>query len=297
MAKLKKLPQNSKGIDQLDSVDSDSIDVALRRVNGKAPNVRKVEQDSEGIKELQESLKRYGQLQPVGISKDPGPDGTHELLYGFRRFAAISQLGWDTIKAVKLEVDPENREAVQLVENIHREDMTDGEIAQAVAKMKERAQKTAAEIAVSLGKTESWVKKRLHHASMLQVAQNLPELDKSSTSNFLGVSTQVWDAVRKVDGAQQQKAVRFILERWSEANPPKVKEVREYIDGLKKTSPPKSKDRPEKNPDPQEGYTYAEWIREHKAVIRNAEKKLTSKEKRWAKEEIVRLAKDWFPDG
>ena len=54
----------------------------------------------EDLKELQESLKVNGLLQPITVRPAPNKTGTFELIAGERRLRAAIALGWKTIPAV-----------------------------------------------------------------------------------------------------------------------------------------------------------------------------------------------------
>lgn len=50
--------------------------------------------------QLAHSISNLGQLQPVGVRPDPDKAGHFVLVYGFRRYKAISSLGWPKINCV-----------------------------------------------------------------------------------------------------------------------------------------------------------------------------------------------------
>jgi ParB family chromosome partitioning protein len=74
------------------------------------------------------SVKSNGIIQPVVAYPDPDADGLYRILFGHRRTAAAVELGLPTIPVVVVPrpEDPD-RIAEQLVENIHRADLTTSE--------------------------------------------------------------------------------------------------------------------------------------------------------------------------
>lgn len=119
--------------------------------------------------ELAESIRRDGQLQPVGIEGEPNQDGKFELVYGYRRyFAIVYILKRKTIHATFSNQEGKNRIVTQLVENIQREDLGDADIARSLQKLKGEMNATNAELAKFLSKSEDWIKSKLFHALALK---------------------------------------------------------------------------------------------------------------------------------
>ena len=79
---------------------------------------------------LAESMKCYGQISPILISKK------NVLIAGFRRLEAAKRLGWPTIEAVISESSTElDRLELEVEENIQRLDFTVEEAAEASRKI------------------------------------------------------------------------------------------------------------------------------------------------------------------
>lgn len=86
-----------------------------------------------GIDELAYSIKKLGLLQPIVVT--PKGQGKYLLIAGERRLKACQKLGWATIPAriVKV-IGQEDIKAIQLVENIQREELRISEKAAAISK-------------------------------------------------------------------------------------------------------------------------------------------------------------------
>ena len=78
------------------------------------------------LKELSESIKRHGLLQPIiVVAKEDG----YMLLAGERRFRATKLAGFTKIKAIVADIESKNLRELALIENIQREDLNPIELA------------------------------------------------------------------------------------------------------------------------------------------------------------------------
>ena len=84
---------------------------------------RRVRKNLGDLEPLKDSLKRYGLLNPITITKD------YQLIAGHRRLESARQLGWTTIDAVVMDIkDPVTRLELELEENTQRSNFTDLEL-------------------------------------------------------------------------------------------------------------------------------------------------------------------------
>jgi ParB/RepB/Spo0J family partition protein len=138
-------------------------------------NTRKV---LTGIPELAKSIDFEGQQTPVLVTKRT--DGKFDLVYGYRRFFAISWskdkggLEQDTILArVEDEMSPEERLMTNLIENMAREDLSTYDTAMACKQLEDMTKGTkkplsGASIANKVGKSAPYVN------NLLRAVRNLP---------------------------------------------------------------------------------------------------------------------------
>ena len=77
--------------------------------------------DPEELRELGESIRLYGILQPLTVRKT-GPT-TFELVAGERRLRAAVLAGMETVPCILLNVDAEQSGLLALVENLQRKDL------------------------------------------------------------------------------------------------------------------------------------------------------------------------------
>jgi ParB family chromosome partitioning protein len=91
---------------------------------------KRVRIDEGDILTLMQSLKKFGQLNPIIVDSD------YELIAGFRRLEAAKRLGWSTVKAIVVEgpTDAEKIE-IELEENLQRKDLTDEEVAEGTRRL------------------------------------------------------------------------------------------------------------------------------------------------------------------
>jgi len=91
---------------------------------------KRIRKDMGDIAALAESMKRFGQISPIVISKN------NVLIAGGRRLEAARSLGWRTINAVIAEIPDEiTKLEYELEENIQRRDFTREETAEAARKL------------------------------------------------------------------------------------------------------------------------------------------------------------------
>lgn len=134
-------------------------------------NIRDVSEKEIGIKELADSIENYGQLEPIGIEFDENENGKFKLVYGHRRLIAISKiLKLKNVKVVR--VSGNNRVETQLIENIHRKDLTDLELAEALKKIQEQTKSKNKELAKIVSKSVDWIESKMIH---LNTFKSLPE--------------------------------------------------------------------------------------------------------------------------
>lgn len=82
--------------------------------------------DETALKELSESIKRHGLIQPIIVIKK---DGGYMLIAGERRFRATKLLGEAKIKAIVADIESQSLRELALIENIQREDLNPIELA------------------------------------------------------------------------------------------------------------------------------------------------------------------------
>jgi ParB family chromosome partitioning protein len=91
--------------------------------------------DEGALKELTESIKRHGVVQPIVVTKK---DNLYEIVAGERRFRASKAAGKKTIPAIVRSIDDQHRLELALIENLQRHDLNALETAIAYAKLRDQ---------------------------------------------------------------------------------------------------------------------------------------------------------------
>ena len=108
--------------------------------------------DEESISELSESIKMYGVIQPIVVSKK---EGYYAIIAGERRWRAAKQAGLKEIPAIIRDDDDRKNKEISLIENMQREDLNAYEKAAGIKALMEEYNMTQEEIAKVLGKGRS----------------------------------------------------------------------------------------------------------------------------------------------
>ena len=122
-----------------------------------SPNPHQPRKDfNEGkLKELSDSIKEHGVLQPLVVSRKD--DGSYELIAGERRLEASKIAGLSKVPVVVRVATEQNKMELALIENVQRHDLNVVEEAKAYKKMQDTFALTQEEIADRVGKSRSAV--------------------------------------------------------------------------------------------------------------------------------------------
>ena len=110
--------------------------------------------DEEALEELAESIKRYGLIQPIIVTKK---EGYYQIVAGERRWRASKKAGLTTIKAIVREDDEKKNKEIALIENIQREDLNAVEKAMGMKLLMDEYDLTQVQLAEIVGKGRSTV--------------------------------------------------------------------------------------------------------------------------------------------
>lgn len=114
--------------------------------------------DREGLRELADSIGRYGILQPLTVRRR---EGGYELVAGERRLRAARIAGLEEVPCLLLAVDEEASGVLALVENLQRQDLDFVEQARGIERLIRRFGLSQEEAARKLGKSPSAVANKL----------------------------------------------------------------------------------------------------------------------------------------
>lgn len=111
--------------------------------------------DEEPLKELAESIKEIGLIQPITLRKVS--DDKYQIIAGERRFRAAQLAGLESIPAYIRKAKDEGMLEMALVENIQREDLDAIEIALSYQRLLEELEFTQEELSTRIGKKRSTI--------------------------------------------------------------------------------------------------------------------------------------------
>lgn len=167
------------------------------------PQQPRKEFDEDALKELAESIKAHGLIQPIVLRPSPDKDGEYYIIAGERRFRAVKLNGTKTIRAiVKKTLKPEEIGYVQMAENVKRANLSVVEIAEFICRHIDAGEKQNF-IAENLGIDKGQVSK---YASWNEMPEEIKEAVRSKK---LG-SIQAAHALFKVWEENPKETVEFI---------------------------------------------------------------------------------------
>jgi len=186
----------------------------------------------EGLRELADSIRQHGILQPLIVTKETADQ--YILIAGERRWRAAQIAGLDVVPVILREANDRDRLELALIENIQRADLMPLETAEAYRQLAEDFNLTHEEIAAQVGKSRTAVTNTLRLLKLpdsVQHALLTGEITEGHARAILGLAT-----------AQSQIAVLQTILR-NDLN------VRQTEDLVKKYSgekpPPKTKLEPQ----------------------------------------------------
>ena len=108
--------------------------------------------DEEALEELAESIKNYGVIQPIIVTKK---ENFYEIIAGERRWRASKKAGLTEIPAIVRDDDEKRNKEISLIENIQREDLNPIEKARGIKLLMDEYDLTQQKVADILGKSRS----------------------------------------------------------------------------------------------------------------------------------------------
>ncbi len=157
-------PANRRGGPEL-------LDIDLIAPNPEQPRTHF---DPEQLRELADSIKEHGIIQPLIVTRDP--EGGYRLIAGERRLQAARLAGLEAVPVVVREAADEELLELALIENIQRADLNPVEEAMAYRRLVEEYGLTQEEVARRVGKSRATV------ANALRLLQLEAEIRRSLVS-------------------------------------------------------------------------------------------------------------------
>lgn len=114
--------------------------------------------DEQGLKELSDSIKEHGIIQPLVLRK---LGNKYEIIAGERRYKAATMAGLTTVPAIISNIDDNKSAEVALVENIQRRDLTPIEEAKSYKNLLDKGYLTQEQLATKMGLSQPAVANKL----------------------------------------------------------------------------------------------------------------------------------------
>jgi ParB family chromosome partitioning protein len=134
--------------------------IPIRLITPDPDQPRKVQMDSPALKELSESIKEHGVMNPIHVREiqEDEKGKRYQIVNGERRYWASVKAKLKEIPAKILELTEDSEKAIQqLVDNLHREDLLPLEEAEGYQKLIENFNFTHEQVAKKVGKARNTV--------------------------------------------------------------------------------------------------------------------------------------------
>lgn len=132
--------------------------------------------DEDSLKELSDSIKEYGIVQPIIVNELE--NGKFEIIAGERRWRAALLAGLKRVPIVVKEKTEGTLLELALIENIHREDLSPIEEAEALKHLSEDLGLTHEEIGKKMGKSRAYITNMIR---ILNLPDEIKEMLESGT--------------------------------------------------------------------------------------------------------------------
>ncbi|WP_020620989.1 ParB/RepB/Spo0J family partition protein [Paenibacillus daejeonensis] len=196
--------------------DDKVIDIQLTQLRPNPYQPRKTF-DDDSIKELAESIKQHGVIQPIIVrSVLKG----YEIIAGERRFRASKLIGSNTVPAVVRSFTDQQVMEIALIENLQREDLNAIEIAIAYQALLDKFDLTQEELSLKVGKSRS------HIANFVRLLSLPAEIKDNVSRGTLSMGHARALAGVKEDARKKELAQLALEQEWS------VRDLEEAIQAL-----------------------------------------------------------------
>ncbi len=173
--------------------------------------------DPEALRELTESIRIHGVIQPLSVRR---VDGSYELIAGERRLRAAQEAGLLEVPCIIMTMDDAQSGLVALVENLQRQDLDFVEEAMGISRLIRLQHLSQEQAAKMLGKSQSAV------ANKLRLLRHSPEVLQALLEG--GLSERHARALLKLPNEEQKLEAIAVITSQSMS----VAKTEHYIDAL-----------------------------------------------------------------
>ncbi|GAF23296.1 MULTISPECIES: ParB/RepB/Spo0J family partition protein [Shouchella] len=181
----------------------------------------------ESLKELSDSIKEHGILQPITVRKSIKD---YEIVMGERRVRAAKQAGLDQIPVIIQDLDEKKMMEIALIENLQREDLNPIEEAIAYEKLMSYSNSTQEQLAKRLGKSRPHIANHMRLLQLPKVVQEFISVGKLSMGHgraLLGLQNKEKLSQVLENVLQEKLSVREVEKLVQEINEHVPRETRE----------------------------------------------------------------------
>lgn len=178
--------------------------------------------DAARLKELADSIRTTGVLQPLVARPKPGAINIYEIAAGHRRFRAAQLAGQRTVPVIVRELSDEAFVELLALENLGRDDLTALEEAAGFAMLQEQAVLSVPAIAAKIGKSKEYVYGRLKLLELETGPKALLADGKMSAGHAI--------LLARLQPAEQEQIAAWYQQRHSLDYPISVRQLNETID-------------------------------------------------------------------
>ena len=182
--------------------------------------------DKENLKELTNSVKERGVIQPIIVRQSAGHKNKYEIIAGERRWLAAQNAGFHEVPVVITEADDLKSLEFAIVENVQRHDLNSIEEANGYQKLIDEFGYDQEKVAKFIGKSRSHVSNCLRLLTLPKQIIDLIETNKLSQGHakvLVGLENAIFVANKIIDKKlsvrQAENLVRFF----------KTKKIPKYI--------------------------------------------------------------------
>ena len=173
-----------------DDEKSRVLKIAPEKISTNPQQPRKNFSESQ-LAELVESIKQYGVIQPLIVTKSANG---YELIAGERRLRASRQLGLTEVPVIVREAGEQEKLELALIENLQRENLNPIETALAYKKLIEEFNLKQEDLAKRVGKARSSVANTMRYLNLpeeIQLALMQEKINEAHAKILAGLDSEV----------------------------------------------------------------------------------------------------------
>lgn len=231
MSKEKRLGRGLKALLGED-IDKNIQEIPVNQIDAN-PNQPRKAFNEETLKKLEQSIKKYGIVQPVIVRKKD--NGNYELIAGERRLRAAKNAQLEKIPVVIKEYNNRESAEIALIENLQREDLNPIEEGKAYESIIKKYDLTQEEMSQIAGKSRSYITNTLRLLTFPDAIQKLLQSKKLTTGQarpllaLKTVAEQLKLAKKIVEEGLSARQVEKMLGEKTTPKPKKEVQISTYL--------------------------------------------------------------------